>query len=133
MGYENAWWCSIIVDADVRVIEKRIEKKYLDQMAYTLDEAIAISDEAVKNGTPTSIAVVGNAVDVFEEAYEKGFMPDIISEMCPCHDAGMPEEEAMTITGFVSEYIRPLFCEGRGPLDGHVSQEVLMILKEQMI
>jgi urocanate hydratase len=27
----------------------------------------------------------------------------------------MPEAEAMTIPGFVSEYIRPLFCEGRGP------------------
>ena len=32
-----------------------------------------------------------------------------------CRDAGMPEEEAMTIPGFVAEYIRPLFCEGRGP------------------
>ncbi len=32
-----------------------------------------------------------------------------------CRDAGMPEAEAMTIPGFVSEYIRPLFCEGRGP------------------
>jgi urocanate hydratase len=32
-----------------------------------------------------------------------------------CRDAGMPEPEAMTIPGFVAEYIRPLFCEGRGP------------------
>ncbi|TCP21066.1 urocanate hydratase [Scopulibacillus darangshiensis] len=32
-----------------------------------------------------------------------------------CRDAGMPEEEAMLIPGFVAEYIRPLFCEGRGP------------------
>ncbi|MBD1221187.1 urocanate hydratase [Virgibacillus halodenitrificans] len=30
-------------------------------------------------------------------------------------DGGMPEEEAMKIPGFVAEYIRPLFCEGRGP------------------
>jgi urocanate hydratase len=184
MGGNQSWamkmhgGVAIIVDADISVIEKRIEKKYLDQVVYTLDEAIAISNEAVKNGTATSVAVVGNAADVFEEAYEKGFMPDIISEMCPCHDplsyipsgysaeeadayrvrdrvgyleearetmkrqltamnkfyakgvevfeygtsirkecrdAGMPEEEAMTIPGFVSEYIRPLFCEGRGP------------------
>jgi len=32
-----------------------------------------------------------------------------------CRDGGMPEKEAMTIPGFVAEYIRPLFCEGRGP------------------
>jgi len=32
-----------------------------------------------------------------------------------CMDAGMPKEQAMSIPGFVSEYIRPLFCEGRGP------------------
>jgi urocanate hydratase len=30
-------------------------------------------------------------------------------------DAGMPEAEAMSIPGFVAAYIRPLFCEGRGP------------------
>ncbi|MCA8868926.1 MAG: urocanate hydratase [Rhodobacteraceae bacterium] len=30
-------------------------------------------------------------------------------------DAGMPVDEAMKIPGFVAAYIRPLFCEGRGP------------------
>lgn len=30
-------------------------------------------------------------------------------------DAGMSNEEAMKIPGFVAAYIRPLFCEGRGP------------------
>ena len=30
-------------------------------------------------------------------------------------DGGMPEDEAMKIPGFVAAYIRPLFCEGRGP------------------
>lgn len=30
-------------------------------------------------------------------------------------DAGMPVEKAMQIPGFVAAYIRPLFCEGRGP------------------
>lgn len=184
MGGNQSWamkmhgGIAIIVDADERVIKRRIEKDYLDQMVYTLDEAIDIVNKAKEAGTPTSVAIVGNAADVFEEAYQKGFMPDIISEMCPCHDpisyipsgytgeaadeyrvrdrkayladaretmkrqlatmvnfskkgvevfeygtsirkecmdAGMPKEQAMSIPGFVSEYIRPLFCEGRGP------------------
>ncbi len=32
-----------------------------------------------------------------------------------CRDAGMPEDEAMKIPGFVAAYIRPLFLLGRGP------------------
>lgn len=184
MGGNQSWamkmhgGVAIIVDADERVIKRRIDKNYLDQMVYTLDEAIELANKAVETKTPTSIAIVGNAADIYEEAYEKGFMPDIISEMCPCHDpisyipsgysgveadeyrardrmgyledaretmkrqlramiafskkgvevfeygtsirkecmdAGMTKDEAMQIPGFVSEYIRPLFCEGRGP------------------
>lgn len=184
MGGNQSWamkmhgGVAIIVDADERVIDRRIEKNYLDMKVYSLDEAIALTKEAIAKKEPLSIAVVGNAADVFQEAYDKGFMPDIISEMCPCHDpisyipsgytgeeadkfraenrelylekaretmkkqlavmnaffkkgvevfeygtsirkecrdAGMPKEEAFIIPGFVSEYIRPLFCEGRGP------------------
>ncbi|WP_432406444.1 urocanate hydratase [Wukongibacter sp. M2B1] len=184
MGGNQSWamkmhgGVAIIVDADERVIKRRIEKNYLDQMVYSLDEAIEIAQKAIADNKPTSVAVVGNAADVYEEALEKGFLPDIVSEMCPCHDpisyipsgytgeaadeyrtrdrsgylkdaretmkrqlaamielskrgaevfeygtsirkecmdAGMPKEEAMQIPGFVAEYIRPLFCEGRGP------------------
>ena len=39
-----------------------------------------------------------------------------------CRDAGMPEEEAMTIPGFVAAYIRPAVHAGARPvpLDVHV-------------
>jgi urocanate hydratase len=168
----------IVVDADERVIERRIEKRFIDTRVGSLDEAIDLGKKTAAAGEPLGIAVVGNAADVFEEAWDKGFRPDIVTEMCPCHDpisyipsglspqeaealrredrdeylrraratmirqlramnrffadgvptfeygtsirkecrdAGMPVDEAMTIPGFVSEYIRPLFCEGRGP------------------
>lgn len=168
----------IVIDADERVIRRRIEKKFIDTQVGSLDEAISVAKEYATKGEAIGIAVVGNAADLFEEAWDKGFKPDIVTEMCPCHDpiayipsghtpqeaealrhqdraeylgkaretmmrqlrvmnryfaagvptfeygtsirkecrdAGMPEAEAMTIPGFVSEYIRPLFCEGRGP------------------
>jgi urocanate hydratase len=168
----------VVVDADERVIRRRIEKKFIDVQVGSLDEAIELAKATAAEGKPLGIAVVGNAADVFEEALDKGFRPDIVTEMCPCHDpisyipsglspreaeslrrddrdeylhqaratmtrqlramnrffaagvptfeygtsirkecrdAGMPVDEAMTIPGFVSEYIRPLFCEGRGP------------------
>lgn len=184
MGGNQSWamkmhgGVAIVVDADEKVIRRRMGKGYMDEIVYTFDEARKMAEAAAAKKEPLAVAVVGNAADVFWEAYDKGFMPDIISEMCPCHDpisyipsgytpeeadeyrvrdrmayldearetmkrqlramnafykkgvevfeygtsirkecrdAGMPEEEAMTIPGFVSEYIRPLFCEGRGP------------------
>ena len=168
----------IIVDVDETVIRRRIEKGFIDALAGSLDEAIAMAKDNAASRRPIGIAVVGNAADLFEETLAKGFKPDIVTEMCPCHDpisyipsgyspdeaaklrredkgrylglaretmmrqlramnrffvsgvptfeygtsirkecrdAGMIDEEAMTIPGFVSEYIRPLFCEGRGP------------------
>jgi len=184
MGGNQSWamkmhgGVAIVVDVDEKMIKRRIEKKYMDIIVYSLNEAIDMAKKAANKKEPLAIGLVGNAADVFEQAYEKGFMPDVMSEMCPCHDpisyipsgytpeeadklrgkdrdlylkkaretmirqlramnayflkgvavfeygtsirkecrdAGMSEKEAMTIPGFVAEYIRPLFCEGRGP------------------
>ena len=169
----------ICVDVNEATIDKRIKIGFTDVKAKDLNEAIAMAKEAAAAQKALGIAVVGNAATLFQEAYDKGFEPDIVTEMCPCHDpssyipegmsaeeaddlrvkdreayfekarrsmvkqlkamnafaakkgievfeygtsirkecrdAGMPEDEAMTIPGFVAEYIRPLFCEGRGP------------------
>ena len=184
MGGNQSWamkmhgGVAIVVDTDRKILERRVEKKYMDIIVSTMDEAIALAQKSVKEGKPLAIGVVGNAADCFEEAYEKGFTPDVMSEMCPCHDpisyipsgytpeqaevfrkddfdgylakaretmkrqlavmlkyldrgvpvfeygtsirkecrdAGFPEKEAMRLPAFVADYIRPLFCEGRGP------------------
>jgi len=169
---------AILCDSNIEIIKRRMEVGYIDVLADSLDEAIALAEKHATEGTSIGIAVVGNSADIFEEAYEKGFRPDILTSMTPahdpisylpsgytveeaeelrkndrqlylkkaqetmirelrvtnkffddgvhafeygtslrkeCRDGGMPEEEAMKIPGFVAEYIRPLFCEGRGP------------------
>jgi urocanate hydratase len=169
----------IDVDVNEATIDKRIKIGFTDVKAANLDEAIAIAKEAATRKKALGIGVVGNAATLFPEALNKGFKPDIVTEMCPrhdplayipegyspeeadafrtadrdgylakaresmikqltamntfskiedvqvfeygtsirkeCRDAGMPEEDAMNIPGFVAAYIRPLFCEGRGP------------------
>ncbi|MBP9626659.1 MAG: urocanate hydratase [Synergistaceae bacterium] len=184
MGGNQSWamkmhgGVAIVVDADRVILERRKSKDYMDVIVDTMDEAIILAKKHVADGKPIAIGVVGNAADCFEEAFNKGFMPDVISEMCPCHDpyfyipsgytpeqanklretdsdkymalaqetmkrqlavmlkyydkgvpvfeygtsirkecrdAGFPEEEAMRLPAFVADYIRPLFCEGRGP------------------
>ena len=107
-------------------------------LAPTLEDAIKLAKENATAKKPISIGVVGNAADIYEKVLASDFRPDICSEMCPCHDpisylpSGYTAEEAdelkindrdkylhlaretMKIKGFVAEYIRPLFCEGRG-------------------
>jgi urocanate hydratase len=166
------------VDANPAIIERRIERHFLDVQVRTLEEGIELAERAKAEGRALGIGLHGNAADVFPGALALGWRPDIVTEMCPCHDplsyiprgyspetaegfrasdrlgylaaaresmkvqlgamlgfqergvqvfeygtsirkecrdAGMPEEEAMRIPGFVAAYIRPLFMLGRGP------------------
>jgi urocanate hydratase len=168
----------IAVDADERVIERRIERGFCDVLAPSLDEAIEMADGARAGRVPLGIGLVGNAAEVFPAVLARQWRPDIVTEMCPCHDpysyipagvtpqqadrlrlddrdeylrrarrsmvahleamialhdegiqvfeygtsirkecrdAGMPEERAMQIPGFVAAYLRKLFLLGRGP------------------
>ncbi|NMW85675.1 urocanate hydratase [Peptoniphilus sp. AGMB00490] len=184
MGANQTWAMKmhggvcLIIDANRKTLEKRIEKDYLDVIVDSLEEAIEMAKDYAARKEPKSIGFVGNAADVYEKVLNSSFRPDILSEMCPCHDpisyipsgytpeeadqlrindrekylqmaretmkrqlaamvalkedgvevfeygtsirkecmdAGFPREEAMKIEGFVAAYIRPLFCEGRGP------------------
>jgi urocanate hydratase len=87
-------------DADVRVIERRIEKGFCDVLADSLDEALAMAAEARDARRPLGIGVVGNAAEVFPAVLARGWLPDIVTEMCPCHDplsyipAGLSPDEA---------------------------------------
>lgn len=75
-------------DVDRRIIERRIEKDYCDIMVETLDEAIEMAKKACAEKKPLSIGVPINAVDAYEAILQRkdGWLPDICSEMCPCHD-----------------------------------------------
>lgn len=74
------------VDANPETIHKRIEKKFCDVMVETLEEGIALADQAKREKRPLGIGVIGNAAELFPRALELGWKPDIVTEMCPCHD-----------------------------------------------
>jgi urocanate hydratase len=165
------------IDVDPARIEKRLKSGYCDKIAHSLDDALRLLDEALKNKQALSVGLVGNCADVVPELARRDFVPDILTDQTSAHDAlngyvpnGMsldealalrtsnPEqyieramrsmathveamlalqkkgaitfdygnnirtqakkaglEKAFDIPGFVPEYIRPLFCEGRGP------------------
>ncbi|UPK74772.1 urocanate hydratase [Nocardioidaceae bacterium SCSIO 66511] len=166
----------ICVEVDQSRIDRRIEHRYLDVQADSLDDAIRRADDAKRSRTALSIGVLGNAADVFPELLARGVDIDIVTDQTSAHDplAYLPSgvdfedwhaqrekspmdfteharesmarhcqamvgfqdagaevfdygnslraeareggfERAFEYPGFVPAYIRPLFCEGKGP------------------
>jgi urocanate hydratase len=165
------------VEVDPARIEKRLKSGYCDKIAWSLDEALKLIDQARKDRKSLSVGLVGNCADVLPEIVKRGVVPDVLTDQTSAHDAlngyvphGMSLEDALVlrrtnpdeyieramrsmavhieamlalqkkgavtfdygnniraqakkagvknafdIPGFVPEYIRPLFCEGRGP------------------
>ncbi|NIK55823.1 urocanate hydratase [Kribbella shirazensis] len=167
---------AICVDVDESRIQRRIEHRYLDVRASSVDEALRLAEEAKAARKPLSIGVLGNAATIVPDLLRRGAPIDVVTDQTSAHDplmylpvgidfedwttarekdpAGFTERaqesmarhvEAMVgfqdagaevfdygnsirdearkagysrafeFPGFVPAYIRPLFCEGKGP------------------
>jgi len=166
----------LIVDVDPQRLQRRVEHRYLDEVADDLDDAIEKALRAKAERRGHSVGVVGNAAEVFPELLRRGVDIDIVTDQTSAHDplsylpigidldqwdeyaTKKPEEftdraresmarhveamvgfldggaetfdygnsirdearlggydRAFAFPGFVPAYIRPLFCEGKGP------------------
>ncbi len=168
---------AIVVEIDPERIRRRIEGRYCDESAQTIDEALQKANAAAASGRALSIGLLGNAAEVFPEILRRGARIDIVTDQTSAHDllngyvptgltlegaselraedperyekralesiamqvramvgfkrAGAVvfdygnnirtqarsagEEDAFEFPGFIPAYIRPLFCEGKGP------------------
>jgi urocanate hydratase len=166
----------IIAEVDRARARRRLETGYVDRVVEDLEEAMTLAEDALKDGEPLSIGLIGNAVDVYAQLAAHDVIPDVVTDQTPAHDVLMyvpqglsveqadslrrtdPEEyirksmhsmarhveamltfrqrgsevfdygnnlrqrafdagvqDAFEFPGFVPAYIRPLFCEGKGP------------------
>jgi urocanate hydratase len=166
----------LIVDVDRSRLQRRVDHRYLDEIADDLDDAVSRAVAAKDERQATSIGVVGNCAEVFPELLSRGVPIDIVTDQTSAHDplSYLPEgisvedwasyaeqkpeeftdrarasmarhvqamvgfqdagaevfdygnsirdearlggyERAFEFPGFVPAYIRPLFCEGKGP------------------
>jgi urocanate hydratase len=64
-------------------IEMRLRTGYLDRMAETLDEAMAIIREAK---APVSVGLLGNAAEILPQMLERGILPDLLTDQTSAHD-----------------------------------------------
>ncbi|MFD8998107.1 urocanate hydratase [Streptomyces abikoensis] len=167
---------AICIDCDPRAIERRIEHRYLDVKADSLDHALQLAVEARDARRPLSIGVLGNAAELVPQLLAMNAPIDIVTDQTSAHDplaylpVGVSFDEMATYAaekpadfttraresmarhveamvgfqdagaevfdygnsirgeaqlagytrafdfpGFVPAYIRPLFCEGKGP------------------
>ncbi|MRR52615.1 MAG: urocanate hydratase, partial [Rhodocyclaceae bacterium] len=76
----------LVVEVDPERARRRQEIGYVDIVVDTLEEAMTLVEEAVKNETPKSIGLVGNASVVFRDLYAHGVTPDVVTDQTSAHD-----------------------------------------------
>jgi urocanate hydratase len=168
---------ALVAEVDRRRIERRLETRYLDEVAEDLESAVGRALAARAARRAVSIGVEANAVDLLAHLVASGVVPDVLTDQTSAHDAldgyvphGLPYAEAVElrradpdayvrrsmrsmaehvramltlqergavtfdygnnlrgqaleagvgdafdIGGFVPLFIRPLFCDGKGP------------------
>jgi urocanate hydratase len=67
-------------------IAKRLQTKYLDVEAASLDEALELLERARAGGKPLSVGLLGNACEVLPELLRRGVRPDAVTDQTSAHD-----------------------------------------------
>lgn len=81
-----AGFSMLAVEVDESRIDFRLQTRYLDRKATSLDEALAIIDAAKSKGEAVSVGLLGNAADIFPQLVTKGIVPDVVTDQTSAHD-----------------------------------------------
>jgi urocanate hydratase len=76
----------LCVEIDEERIAKRMMNGFLDHRARDLGDALALVETAKRERRPTSIAVCGNAADIYETLLARRVIPDIVTDQTSAHD-----------------------------------------------
>ncbi len=76
----------LAVEVDPSRIEKRLATRYVDARVDSLDEALDRIEGARKAGKPTSLALLGNAAEIYPEIVSRGITPPLVTEQTAAHD-----------------------------------------------
>ena len=82
--------CCLAVECDETRADFRIRTRYCDEKTHDLDEALAMIDRWSKAGEAKSVALIGNAAEIFPELLKRmrdgGPRPDIVTDQTSAHD-----------------------------------------------
>ena len=74
------------IDVDGEKIKRRIRAGYCDYCVNTLDEALRILKNAVRQRHAVSVGLVGNCADVIPELASRGVVPDVLTDQTSAYD-----------------------------------------------
>jgi len=91
----------LCIEVDPVRIQRRIETRYLDETAESLDDALARVRGAAVDERPLSVGLLGNAAEIVPELAARGEHFDFVTDQTAAHDplngyvpAGLSVEEA---------------------------------------
>jgi urocanate hydratase len=120
---------AICVEVDPTRIQRRLDTRYLDVAANSLDEALRLADEAVRDRRPLSIGLLGNAAEIIPQLAAMGRVPDLLTDQTSAHDPlrgyiplGLSLDEAAALRqsdpeGYVKRSFESMATHVRGMLD----------------
>jgi len=76
----------LCVEVDSSRIERRLETRYLDEAADSLDDALARIRAAAAERRPLSVGLLGNAAEVVPELARRGERFDLVTDQTAAHD-----------------------------------------------
>ncbi|HEO1497875.1 TPA: urocanate hydratase [Legionella pneumophila] len=76
----------LAVECDRQRIEKRLQTKYLDRYTDNLSEALDWINESCRCKKPVSVAVLGNAAEIFPQLVKLGVHPSLVTDQTSAHD-----------------------------------------------
>ena len=82
--------CCLAVECDETRADFRIRTRYCDEKTHDLDEALAMIAEWTAKGEAKSVALIGNAAEIFPELVRRmqagGPRPDMVTDQTSAHD-----------------------------------------------
>ena len=76
----------LIIDVDPHMLQRRVDHRYLDEIAPDYESAIRRVMEAKSNRQPLSVGLVGNAADLLPRLLADGLQADIVTDQTSAHD-----------------------------------------------
>jgi urocanate hydratase len=76
----------LCVEVDAERARKRQDAGYLEHIAPDLDAGLAMIAKAQAAQEAVSIAVIGNAADIYPELVRRGVTPDVVTDQTAAHD-----------------------------------------------
>tara|TARA_R110002167_G_scaffold42935_22_gene130124 strand:- start:10153 stop:11823 length:1671 start_codon:yes stop_codon:yes gene_type:complete len=81
-----AGFSMLAVEVDESRIDFRLKSGYLDKKATSLEQALALINQAKMTGEAVSVGLLGNAADIFSQILELQIVPDVVTDQTSAHD-----------------------------------------------